>query len=105
MPNAKKIRDPNSDSENIQSKYRNGIWDRKMHHTSNEKRETTHDERNQTTKSRKKSELSEKRKSTNTWEYWELTPVEMKDKIKKNTSRQPENYSKQNYIAGTLSKD
>ena len=39
-----------------------------------EKRETTHDRTNRTTKSRKKSEHSEKRKPTNIWEYWRLTP-------------------------------
>ena len=40
-------------TENIQSKYMNGNWHRKMCHASNEKRETTHDGRKRTTESRK----------------------------------------------------
>ena len=37
----------------IYSQDRDGISQRKMHHTNNEKQETTHDGRNETTKSRK----------------------------------------------------
>ena len=33
-------------SVDIQSKFRDGIWDRKMHHANNEKRKTTNDEKN-----------------------------------------------------------
>ena len=43
--------------QNIQSRYRDGIWQRKMRHASKEKRETTHDRMNQTTKSRKNQNL------------------------------------------------
>ena len=53
-PPNKRIGNPNTDSEKIQSKYRNGIWHRKTRHASNEKRVTTHDRRNGTTKLRKK---------------------------------------------------
>ncbi len=38
-------------TENIQSRYRNGIWHRKIHHASNEKGQITHNRRSQTTKS------------------------------------------------------
>ena len=53
----------------------------------------THDGRNGTTKSRKKSERSEKRKPTNTWEYWKWTPTNkwrLKKKIKKRISLENE---------------
>ena len=55
----KRIGNLNTDCDNIQSRYRNGVWQRKMRHASNEKRERD----NGTAKSRKKSEGSEKRKS------------------------------------------
>ena len=42
---------PNTDCENIQSRYRNGIWHRKMRYAFNEKWQTTHDGRSRTTKS------------------------------------------------------
>ena len=45
-----------------------------MYHADNEKRETTHDERNGNTKSRKNLNARRKKKRTNTWEYWKLTP-------------------------------
>ena len=79
--------------QKIQSEYRNGIWHRKMRHDSNEKRQTTPYERNGTTKSRKLERL-EKRKLTNTWRYWKLSPSnkrrEKKKKIRKNISEEPE---------------
>ena len=39
--------------ENIQSRYRDGIWHGKMHHASYKKRQTTHDRKSRKTKSRK----------------------------------------------------
>ena len=44
-----------------------------MSHANNEKRQTTLDGRNGNTKSRR-LERSEKRKSTNIWASWKLTP-------------------------------
>ena len=38
-------------TENIQSRYRNGIWLRKMHHASNKKCQTTHYRRSRRSKS------------------------------------------------------
>ena len=72
--NEKRIGNLNTDRENIQSGYRDGIWHRKICHANNEKRKTTSDERCKTMKSRKKSEHSEKRKITCTWEYWKRKP-------------------------------
>ena len=45
------IGNPNANSENIQSRYRNGMWHRKMRRASNEKWQTTHNRRYRTTKS------------------------------------------------------
>ena len=49
----KRIGNPNTESNNIQPRYRNGIWYRKMRHASNEKQEMTNNRRKWTTKSRK----------------------------------------------------
>ena len=49
----KRFENPNSGSENIKSRDRDGIWHRKMRHTDNEMRETIHDGWNGTTKLRK----------------------------------------------------
>ena len=49
----------------------------KMHHASNEKRKTTHERRERFTKPRKKKQ-SGKRKRTNTFKYWKLTPSNKK---------------------------
>ena len=46
------VEQPNQNCENIQSRYRNGIWYRKMWHASHEKWQTTHDGRSRTTKSK-----------------------------------------------------
>ena len=51
----------------------NGIRHRKMRHANNEKQETTHDGRMELP-NQEKSERSEKKKPSNTWEYWKLTP-------------------------------
>ena len=50
------------------------IRHRQMRPVSIEKRETIHDRRNRTTKARKNQNTRRKRKPTNTWEYWKLTP-------------------------------
>ena len=48
----RRIGNPNTNSENIQSRYRNGIWHwKKKGLASNEKWQTTHDGRSRTTKS------------------------------------------------------
>ena len=50
--NQKRIVNPNNTNcENIQSRYRDAIWQRKMHNSNYEKWETTHDGRIQSTKS------------------------------------------------------
>ena len=63
----KRIRNPITDSENIQSGYRDGIWQRKICATNN-KWKTTNDRRNGTTNSRKKNWTLGEKEST--WEYW-----------------------------------
>ena len=50
--NEKGTGNSNTHSENIESGHRKEIWQRKMSHASNEKRQTTPDGRNGTTKSR-----------------------------------------------------
>ena len=49
--NQKRIRNSNTGSEDIQSGYWDGIWQRKMYHANNEKQKMTNDRRNRTTKS------------------------------------------------------
>ena len=61
LPKMKKIGYPQTGSEDIQSRYWNGIGLRKMRHDNYEKRETTHGGRNGTTKSRKNQNLQRKR--------------------------------------------
>ena len=51
LPKNERIGNSNRNCENIQPRYKNGIWHRKMHHASHEKRQTTHDGRSRTTKS------------------------------------------------------
>ncbi len=53
MSKTKRIGSTNANCENIESRYWNGIWQRKMYHACNEKRQITHDGRNQITQSRK----------------------------------------------------
>ena len=55
------IGNPNSDSENIQSKYRIWVWHRKMLHASYKKQQTTHDGRSRTTKSSNNQNTRRKR--------------------------------------------
>ena len=52
----KRIKNPNTGCENIQSEHRDGIQHRKMYHANNEKREMTNDYQ-----IKKKSECLEKR--------------------------------------------
>ena len=49
--NEKELENSYTNCENIQSRYRNGIWHREMCYTNNEKCQTTHNERSRTTKS------------------------------------------------------
>ena len=53
----KRIRNLNTGSEDIQGRYRDGIWHRKMCHANNEKWKATNDGRKRTIKT--KSERSE----------------------------------------------
>ena len=79
-----------------------------MWHASNEKRQTTPDERNWSTKSRQKLDLSDKGKPTNSKESWKLIPSKKrrrKEKLRKHISEESESYTRQNYIAGTLSEE
>ena len=53
-------------------------------------------------------ERSEKKKPTNTWPSWRLTPSNKwgwKKKRRKNISGELESYWRQNYVAQTLSKE
>ena len=52
----KRIVNPHTDRENIQSGHSDGIWHWKMHHAKKEKQETIHDGRDRPTKPRKKNE-------------------------------------------------
>ena len=59
--NKKRIGNPNSDGEDIvRHILRDGIWQRKMSRTYNEKQKTTNDTGNKTTKPRKTRTLGEK---------------------------------------------
>ena len=60
-----KIGKPNTNCENIQSRYRNRISHRKLRRAINEKWNY---------QIKLSSEHLEKRKPTNIWEYWKLTP-------------------------------
>ena len=80
--NKKRIGNPITGSENIQSGYRNWIWYRKMCHANYEKRKTTHDEKNRITKSRKKSRDLKKRNITHTWEADTIKQL-LKEKMRK----------------------
>ena len=79
-----------------------------MRHANNEKRKTTHDGRNRTTKSRKIRKLGEKEtyKYLGILEADPIKQVKMKEKnLKGNSfSGEPESYSRQTFIAETLSK-
>ena len=59
--NKKRTENPNTGSEDIQLRYMDWIWHRKMGHASNEKRKTSNNGRNRTTKSRKNQNAQRKR--------------------------------------------
>ena len=79
--------------EDIQSERRNGFWFRKMCYVKKRKR---HVKEGMELPNKEKSEHSEKRKPTNTWEYWKLTPSNKWGwkKIKKIISGEREKYMK-----------
>ena len=80
------ILNSNACSQNMQSGHKDEIWHRKMYHSSNEKRQLT--EWNNQIKT--KLEHLKKRKPTNTWGFWKLTPSNKwrwKKKRKKEYSR------------------
>ena len=90
---------------NMQSGHRDGIWNAMLIMKSS-KRYITYGMELPNQK-KKKSECSEKTKLTINWEYWKLPPSNKwrwKKKLKKSISGEQENYLKQNFIAGTLSK-
>ena len=64
---------PNTESENMQLRCRNGIWHRKMRHVciKSGKRHMTEGIEQPNLE---KSQRSEKRKPKKTWKYWKLTP-------------------------------
>ena len=101
----KRIGKPNTNCENIQSRYSNGIWYWKIRHASNEKWQTTLDG-NWTNKSSDNQNAWRKENlqilgDTGSWHH--QTRGNERKNFKKNIS-EPENYSSQNSIAGTLSK-
>ena len=79
----KRTGNPNTDHENMQSRYRNGIRHGIMRYA--RKQETTHDGRIRTTKSRKIKTLGEKEtyKFLGILEADTIKQVEMKEKIKR----------------------
>ena len=93
----KRIGSPNTGSVDIQSRYRDRIWHRKMCYANNEKQKTTHDRRNRTTKSSKNQNAL--RKVTN--KYWERIPSN-KWRRKKNL-RRTRKLQKRKYITEILS--
>ena len=101
MEKGKRIGNPNTNSENIQSRYRNEIWHR---NASNEKCPTTHDEMSQTIKT--SSYLNIWRKGhlqiLGNIGIWHNQTKE--NNVLKSISEEPENYSRQNSLAETLSK-
>ena len=56
-----------TDRENIQSRYTNWIWHRKMRYAIHYKWQTTYDGRSRSTKSSSHKNARTKRKPTNTW--------------------------------------
>ena len=102
---AKKIiGNSNTNYENMQSRYRNEIWHRKMPHDMTEKWQTTHKGRSRTTKwsSHENARRKEILRDIGNWHH--QTAGNERKKLKKNISEEPENYPGQNYIARTLSK-
>ena len=65
----KRIVNSNTICDNIQSRYRNGIWHRKICHACNKKLQTTHIGRIRTSKLSSHQNACRKRKPTNTWGY------------------------------------
>ena len=94
----KRIGNPNTNCENIQSRYRDGIWHRKMRHASNEKWQTTHNGRSQTTQSNGHQNVRRKGNlqilgDIGSWQY-QTTGNERKKKFKKSISEETDNYSR-----------
>ena len=77
-----------------------------MCYASNEKRQTKPDRRNGTPKSNKIRTFGKKEtyKYLGILEADTIKQVEMKEKLRKNISGKLESYSRQNYVAETLSK-
>ena len=81
----KRTGNPNTDSKNIQWRYRDLIWQRKMYHANNKKRKTTNDGWNWTTTSRRNQRAQRKRnlQILGILEDNAIKHVEMKEKIKR----------------------
>ena len=95
---------PNTGSEDIQSGYRDEIWQRKICRANNELLKTTNDGRNRTTKSRKNQNAQRKGKVL--WNigsgYYQISRD--KRKLKVSISGERESDSKSKYIVETSSK-
>ena len=90
----------------IQSRYRNGIWHRKMRHDNNEKWQMTHNGRSRTTKSNSNQNTWGKRNlqilgDIGSW-YHQTSGNERKNF--KSFSEETENYSRQNHIKAKIDK-
>ena len=85
--------DPDTNNKNIQPRYRNGIWHRKMYHTDKEKWEMK-----KYCQIREASEVLEWRKIPSTLEYWN-GKTEMKEKKEESISENQENFLKPNSAA------
>ena len=84
------------------------IWHRKMHHAGNEKRQTTPDGWKVTTKSRQNWNVRRKENLLiiGDLERWHLqTGGDERKKLRKSILGESKGYSRQNYIAETLSKE
>ena len=69
----KRIGNPKTDNEILESGHGNVIWHRNIRQASNKKRKTTRDKGMEQTNQEKSDQL-QKWKCTNIWEYWMLTP-------------------------------
>ena len=79
----KKSGNPNTSSEDIQWRYRDGILQRKLYHANNDEQKTANDKMNRTTKSRKRRTLEVNETYSGILKADTIKQVEMKEKNNK----------------------
>ena len=79
IKNEKRTRDTDTDNENVQPGYRNGICHWKMNHTDNEKLENRNNGKNRTVE----SENLGRRKITSTWKKTEADTIKQRKRLLK----------------------